>query len=239
MLEKFTQAFDLLARHLLLLGAIALTTLPSQIYMVLSVTEEEMANGFPPELFVSLVAALGLTVLAMGALYYALNQIDLGKRPSWSEAMKFALVRFLPVLTAILVTSVAIVLGLVAFILQCIYLALRFALVMPIAVIENPGTIAAIKRSGELTEGIKLELLGAYVLFIVGMLLLPLVLGLAPALLGVQNPWVELAIGCIVSVVAVSMQIVLYLYYRDRRTPVTARVEQEALPESAGRGTAE
>lgn len=92
--------------------------------------------------------------------------------PSWHTIWRFALVS--------LVSGIFIVLGFIALLVPGIYLMLRFTFARYIVVdMPQVGVFEALRKSGELTRGVKWELLGLLLV-----LLLINIVGLIPAGLG-------------------------------------------------------
>jgi hypothetical protein len=98
---------------------------------------------------------LGGLGLVQAATAVALAEVDAGRRIDPLKAYRLALVRFPPLLGALVVPAVVVaLLGFtVALIPVAVYLAGRWALVAQAVVLEGESSFGALRRSGELVRG--------------------------------------------------------------------------------------
>lgn len=88
-------------------------------------------------------------------------------------------------LLASFLAGMATVFGLLLLILPGIIVALALAVVVPVMVVENPGPLAALQRSYELTNGHKVQIFFIMLIFIVAILLFGLIGGVLVEVLGI------------------------------------------------------
>jgi hypothetical protein len=111
--------------------------------------------------FVLVVVAIGtaLTLLGLGVMQaataLAMIELDEGRSVRPIRAYRMALRRLLPVLGAIViaVVVVSVMIPFLFLIPLAIWLAVRWALVVPVVVLEGLGPLAAIRRSSRLVRG--------------------------------------------------------------------------------------
>lgn len=216
MLKKFGEAFQILISNLALFSAIVLTVwLPGNalIYFL----THNMADDFE-----SIRITLRLTrfieaifgPLYIGALIYAVSRIKQGWQVSYLEAMLEGLRNWGTLFGARLLAGLFILLGLIALIVPGIILLLRYSFLDFAVVLEGAGANEARSRSTYLTRNVRWQILGAGVIFIVGFLLVSLLLYLPLALVDFLDNFVlNLFLDCLISVLYVLFELVLFLYY--------------------------
>ncbi len=109
-------------------------------------------------------------LVAAGATLRAISQAYLGANPTLEDSLSYALGKIAPLFTAGLAKYLIVGLGMIAFIIPGIVIALGYALVPQVVVLEDlPSSVAALGRSWRLTKGYKgkVFLLGVVVYFIV------------------------------------------------------------------------
>jgi hypothetical protein len=213
MLEKFSEAIDLFLNNMVLIGMIALTYIPFEA-LIISSMGSGPSGFFSPSTSVWLLVSLLVSLVLIGAMNFALNEIKSNRPVNYLTAMQKGLQRMGPIFLAGVVSGLLIIGGLFLLIVPGIYLALRFALVMPIVAVDNPGIGEALKRSGEMMMGHKIEMFGAWVLFLVAVILVQIVVSVALAFIVPEgNFWVELAVSSIIQLMSAVMQILIFLYY--------------------------
>lgn len=114
-----------------------------------------------------LVAMLGFAVIlpvVQAAVTHAIGEHYLGRSVRVGEALRRAASIFLPMMGTWLLASLAIMGGLVLFVIPGIYLMLVFMLVVPVMVLEGGFGTRALGRSRELMHGSLLRGLGVIVL---------------------------------------------------------------------------
>lgn len=151
----------------------------------------------------------------------AVLMIGEGGRPVFREVFVRGM-RALPVVAAAeIIAGIAIGLGLIAFIVPGIILALRFAVVAQVAAVEKTDWPGALRRSGQLTSRNYLRIFGLLLIVAVVNLLLSDGVG---QLAGTSAAAPQVALGIAVGVVTRSFQaLVLAVLYFDLRFRDSAR----------------
>lgn len=91
--------------------------------------------------------------LATGACFKAVAQAYLGEKPRWRESLGFALRRFHSILWIVMLGGFLTVLGLVLLVIPGIYLAVAFAVALPVLMTEGLRGRTALGRSRHLVKG--------------------------------------------------------------------------------------
>jgi uncharacterized membrane protein len=225
MVSKFAEAIRLLCANFVLFSAIILTVwLPGNIftnYRTFGATDEDaLFRSFRINSFISLI----FEPIAIGALIYSLAQLKGGKRPGYLEAMAVGFRNWGRVFVAQLLTSILITLALVVLIVPGVVLAVRYALLYPVVVLEGAGTDKARRRSTELTRGVRWQIFWAGFLFLAAYVsftfLIYVPLELLPDL---DTMATSIALDCVADIAFAPIQIVMFLYYwqaveRERAT---------------------
>lgn len=234
MIDKFGEAFSLLWDHIWLFTAIVLTVaLPGNVIIKLITLSAGEAN-FMATLYASIWIEVIFAPLYLGALIYALARIKSGKSVTYREAMAVGVKKWFALFAARFVASLFIGIGLIVLIVPGIILALRYALIDCAVILEDKGVADSLSRSTALTAGRRWEIFGAALLFFLGLVLVSILFyfpfGVIEALeISANLAPVEIIIDCVISVAAVIIQIVLFLYYWEV-------VKQEAGTSSSSQG---
>src|SRR3954465_183683 len=158
------------------------------------------AEGEAAGAFVLVVVAIGtaLTLLGLGVMQaataLAMIELDEGRSVRPIRAYRMALRRLWPVLAAIVI-AVVVVSAMIPFLFLipvAIWLAVRWALVVPVVVLEGLGPLAAIRRSSRLVRGDwlkvgSLTIVSAAVTLVLGPLIGTALIVLTDAPLGLLN----------------------------------------------------
>lgn len=99
-------------------------------------------------------------------------------RPQLGECFATAIVVLLPLLAIGIVSGVAIVIGLMLFVVPGIYLALGWAVAVPVLVQEREGVFGCLSRSRTLTRGSRWRLFAMFLVVLVVLAVLQAPLGL-------------------------------------------------------------
>jgi hypothetical protein len=225
MFSKLSEAIQLLLNNFLLISMLILTVwLPGNLlvnYLLFFVSEPD-----------SLLTATRVPIwiegifgpIYIGAMIHALWQIKQGQTVRYREAIATGFKNWGPLLANRIVAGLFIALGLVAFIVPGVILALRYALLDSVVIIEGQGSSAARRRSTELTEGIRQQLFGLVLLFYIAFIFASMVIytpiGLIEQSGGFSTPVMmamEVIADCVLDLVYAVLQIAVFLYYWDRR----------------------
>ena len=132
----------------------------------------------PLQLLVSVLATLGMAMVLLvpaliaaawsqAATIVAVSRIHLDQPVSIAGAFGAIKSRILPIAIMIVVVGFLTGLGFIFFIVPGILLMLRWALVIPVAVLESRGLGDAMTRSADLTAGDRGRILAIYVLYFI------------------------------------------------------------------------
>jgi len=117
-------------------------------------------------LLATLVIQLGVTAASQGATVVAVSNVHLDREASISSAFAGMKGRILSIALIMIGTGIGIFIGFILLIVPGIILALMWALVIPVAVLEDTGLGDSISRSSELTKGSRLRILVIYILYL-------------------------------------------------------------------------
>lgn len=222
--EKLFLSFRLLFEQLpLLAGLVLLIKLPSN--MAIELIAEKHANPADPFAAVWLVA---LVELFFGPIYGAAIVVVManrmaGRATGFGEAIRAGVDHWIPLFAARLLANVLILLGLFAFIIPGIILAVRYSLVDEAVVLEGSSPVDSRNRSATLVHGRGMKIFQA------GLLLRLLIVGfstlVARAVIRVgwfDDPMARAGFDSMINVFAISFVILLFLFYWE------ARAEEEA-----------
>jgi hypothetical protein len=115
--------------------------------------------------FGSLIIQLGVTAASQGATVVAVSNVHLDREATISSAFAGIKGRILSISLLMIGVGIGTVLGFILLIIPGIILALMWALVIPVAVLEDTGLGDSISRSSELTKGSRLRILVIYILY--------------------------------------------------------------------------
>ncbi|HUY87740.1 MAG TPA: hypothetical protein VMV10_03305 [Pirellulales bacterium] len=231
MIAKFSEALSLLARHLGLFAAIILTVwLPGNL--VLNYLAYN-ADGGGDLNFVKLAMWIEgiFGPIYIGAMMHALFEIKSGRTVTYRQAMAVGFRKWGALFAARFVAQLLIGLGLIAFLIPGLMLAVRYALLDAAVVIDGEGVSGSRARSTQLTAGRRWQILGAAVLFCFVFTVFSAALYLPLAFFESLDVMpVELALDCIGDVAFAVLQIALFLYYWEA-TENERSTEESPAPE--------
>ena len=243
MIQKLGEAVGLLVSNLSLFSLIVLTVwLPGNLlieYLTYNVFADNAEN-------LARITRLNMSIggifgpLYIGAVIYALSELKQGRSVRYSQAMAVGLQNWWNLFAARFVANLLIVFGLLLFIVPGIILMLRYALLDSAVILERAGTEQARKRSSDLVQGKKLEILCAAVVFYLGFIVLAVVTDVPFMFIESLNTMVvSVIVDCVLDVAVLVITIVLFLYYweateKDRQT-VEATVDAGPSPDEFAR----
>jgi hypothetical protein len=218
----------------LFLGIAALPNLITLAFQLSRVVIGPGSSGVPFEIIwvlASLLVYLVTIAVSQGATVIAVSQIQLGRDTSVSEAFAAIRSRIGELSIIILGVGIRIGLGFLLLIVPGIMLSIRWALTIPVAVLENRGLSESLVRSSELTKGHRGRVFLIYFLIIVLVyiatllvqmpLMVALTLSSGPLRAGQVPVWAQVAIpitGFLTqSVLSPILTIALSLVYYDER----------------------
>lgn len=225
MFGKLSEAVRLLAGNFLLIAAIVLTVwLPGNLLL-------GYIAFFAPGLDSARMVMRGAMYIEgifgpiyIGAMVYALWQIKQGQAVRYGEAIGVGVRNWGRLFGARLVAGLQIVIGMLLFVIPGVVLALRYALLDSVVIIEGTEMSNSRRRSTELTEGIKLQMLAMVVLFYLGFILVGIMiyfsLYFVEEIAQLSLPLafaLETAADCALDLVYAVLQIAVFLYYWEKR----------------------
>jgi hypothetical protein len=110
--------------------------------------------------------AIGIVVygVCQSAMIYGAFQDIRGRPFQIGASIRRGLIRFLPVIGAVICAGILIVVGLVLFIVPGVMLLMMFFVIVPVCVVEGLGPIKSLGRSFRLTEGHRWRILAIYLI---------------------------------------------------------------------------
>jgi hypothetical protein len=231
MIQKIREAIELFTTNWLLFSLIVLTVwLPGSIllvYLRLYVFPETTGGDefymLTQESRVSNAIEAVFSPFYIGAMLYAASQLKKGFRPTYTESMAHAARRSFKLLATRIGTGLIVLVGLIAFIIPGVVLALRFALIEPIVVLEGLEGARARSLSVQLTQGKRWNILGTIILTSIGLAIAIFLVSfilyyLLAVLVGQEENFVVAVIcECINSILLSLLTIVLFLFYWDAK----------------------
>jgi hypothetical protein len=154
---------------------------------------------------VSVMIVLSLIELVVvgpliSALYMsAVQNIGHNHRPRFGQVALRGLTVLPTVAAAQIIATLGIAAGLLAFIIPGVFLLIRWAVVAQVAAVDNDNWISALKRSGELTAGNYLHVLGV---ILVAAAIAALIANLGLAAAGNRTTAAAIALGIAVETIA-------------------------------------
>ncbi len=230
MIQKIRETIGLYTSNLTLFSLIVLTVwLPGSILLVYlrlyvfpETTGGDELKVFAQEYRVYNAIELAFCPIYVGALLHAASQLKRGLPASYSESMSHAARRSFKLFATRIGTGLILLAGFIAFVIPGIVLALRFALVDAVVVLEGVEGANARQLSAGMTQGKRWSILGTVVLTILGLVvvstLVSLILYLPLSLIGQkENFAIALISECINNILIALLNIVLFLFYWDAK----------------------
>ncbi|HEV7585566.1 MAG TPA: hypothetical protein VGO14_07290 [Solirubrobacteraceae bacterium] len=223
--EIVGEALDTYQRFPLLFMALALGVIAPYELAVLAATGDgplatQTGAGTGTRIVLFLLEYALVQPLISALHIHAVMQIGEGRRPRLGQVALRGL-RVLPeVAAAVIAAGLAIGLGFLAFILPGILLALRWSVVAQTAAVEHEGWLPALRRSGELTRGSYVHILGLLIVTFVLAGGVMLAAGAIP--LGSTSGAASVALGIVARTITASFTaLAVALLYFDLRARST------------------
>lgn len=227
MFGKLAEAVRLLVGNFPLIAMLVLTVwLPANLlvnYLTFFVLDPDNTSAFFRASFL-IESVVG--PLYLGSMIYAVWQIKQGQTVGYAEAIGAGLSNWVRLFAARLIANLMISVGLLAFIVPGVMMALRYALLDCAVVIEGAGPSQARRRSSYLTKDVRSQILVLTVLFYLVFLLASFFVYFPVALVEetgqIDAPLAMILNGaadCVLDTVYTVLQIAMFLYYWDERQP--------------------
>lgn len=165
----------------LLVGAI-----PSLLLSILSVSLGLGVGATPASfsltrifgfLFFYVVTVVVVSSFVQAAITRATVSASEGRKASFGECLSAAVRVLLPLIAMAILAGLAMMVGVLFFIIPGIILFLMWSVASPAMVIERGGIIGSLSRSAELTKGSRWKILGMFLVLIIAYWLLSVVIG--------------------------------------------------------------
>lgn len=230
--ELLDRTFHLYRQHFVIF--VGLAALPGLVQLAFSLLliSPRLEAGIVMSILIgvaSVLVSIVVTAVSQAATITAVSELHLGRPISIKMALDAARSRIVEVVLASLLVGLYVTLGFLLLIVPGVIMALRWAIVIPIVVIEHLPIRASMARSSALTEGHRGRVFLIYLLFFVLMFVVGLVwqipIGIA-AVLNSSSPgapplWIPVVAqvgtfftSCLVGPLA---SIAVSLFYYDER----------------------
>ena len=191
------------------------------IRLVLNLNINVDPTNIPPisDIVTLAVAGIAIYAIAGGVITGVARDVYLDQNVSVPEAFRIVATRLVTLIVASVVTVLFMTIGAMFFILPALYVVARFAVVRQVIVLEDAGTGRALSRSGTLSVGLKLHILGTLALIV--LLLLAVNIGAGLLINLIQSHVIVNVLSTVLSVVVGPIlgiaETVLYYDLRIRR----------------------
>lgn len=155
MLRLYARAAQLFSSNFLLFAAVILTVAVPGNLLVRYVLGLPRGGARLLSAIAALLAAFALAVVAMGAMVHVVDERNRGRRTGWARAMRVGLRNWLRLFAANAVVLVFVLLGVLAFVVPAVLFCIWYAMIDPVVVLEHAGPTQALRRSKELTRGMR------------------------------------------------------------------------------------
>jgi hypothetical protein len=161
--QRFAAALATFKNHApFLLMLVLLPQLPFMLLAVLATLLGESGKVFG---FIESMGSIMVTPFWMGALFHALRRLGAHGEIEVTEAYRVSMRLYPRTLPPFMLFTLAMLTGMLLFVLPGIYISVRLALVNCAALFEKHEPFGAIKRAWHLSKGYQLEIFG-YLSFI-------------------------------------------------------------------------
>ncbi|MCG8425107.1 MAG: hypothetical protein MJE77_45080 [Proteobacteria bacterium] len=151
-----------------------------------------------------------LHLLASAAVLYGVLQEMRGKHASAGACIEIGFKRLLPVLCVSVLTTLAVFLGVILFIIPGIILYTMFCVAVPVAVVEQPGIVESLTRSKELTDGHKGSIFAISMVLVLIAFSISLVTGFLRVALGSGGLIIDIIANVLIGALSAVVMVVIY-----------------------------
>jgi len=160
----------------------------------------------------------------IGALIYALSRLKQHQVVTYTEAITVGFRNWGRLWWARFVAGIIISLGFIALIVPGILLAIRYALIDSVVILEGADASESRKRSSEITAGKRWQICGAYVLFFLVFFIFSFMVYIPVGVI-MELGFIEqlssmiicIVIDCILDVIYAIIIIVMFLFYWESK----------------------
>jgi hypothetical protein len=192
--ELLDRTFSLYRSHFaLFVGITAVTPLALLAVQLAGVAfVPALGPGFSITNFVVYMLAIAVVMLAVtaasqGATIVAISHVYLGRPITVTAALERIKGRIVSLSITMIVVGLLMTLGLLLLVVPGIILALMWALVIPVAVLEDRSMLDAASRSADLTKDDRLRALVIYILFIIIAVIVSMIIEVPLAIVGLVS----------------------------------------------------
>jgi hypothetical protein len=207
-----------------LLGTALIPIIPALVIGALALLAPQSVHHLLT--LVSFIVQYATQFIVMAALVIVTrNLLDDGER-GVGAALQAALGRLLPLVGMVLLQFIAIVLGVILFIVPGMIVAIMLFVALPACVLEELGPVASLKRSAQLTKGNRLRLFGLALLVLLSLMVASLVMACALAtsskiVIGIAV-LILAVVGFVLVGVALTLPTIVFLQLRQLHEPGVA-----------------
>jgi len=214
MIARFNEAIRILARHFGLFASLVLTVwLPGNLlinYMSYHVIDAGEMDYLRVTLWIESIFG----PLYIGALVFALYKIKSGHAVTYKEAIGVGLKNWGSLFAARFVAGLLTILGLIAFIIPGLALAVRYSMLDEALVLEGKGVSQSRERSTELSAGRRWQIFWSAFLFFIPFAIFSFLIYLPLTYFESLDHMVTgVILDCILDLVYAVIQIVIFLFY--------------------------
>lgn len=206
--------FSLIVLTVWLPGSILLVYL--QLYVFPETTGGDELRIFAQELRVVSGIELAFGPLYVGAILHAASRLKQGLHTIYGQSMAHGARRSFKLLGTRITTGLIVLIWFIALVIPGIFLALRFALIDEVVVLEGVEGAKARNLSVKLTQGRRWNILGTIVFTVIVVSIAMLLVSFILSLVGQDENFVIAVIcECIGHILSILPIIVLFLFYWD------------------------
>ncbi len=159
------QSLAVLRSNAVPFGVLYLTVnAPSSIYALTLAGTPEIDTA-PGLNILTLVETLLGVVVTAAVTYSTIRELR-GWRVDFAEFAVRGMAQGGAAIKVALLSGVLVLLGFVALVIPGLVLSTIWWVAIPVAVVERPGTVASLRRSGELTKGVRWRIFGLFVAYL-------------------------------------------------------------------------
>lgn len=214
---KFALALRLFFGNIVLISALILTVwLPGNLLIGLVIGNDPDLDGNQPiriAQLTNLIEAVFGPIYVGGILYVLANRMS-GQSSSYVEAIRVGVHNWWRLFAARFIAGLFIIAGLIAFIVPGIILAIRYALLDPVVVLEGAGVSESRTRSTQLVRGKGIEIFVWGILYFCAVVtystLLTALLDFVPAL---NTIWFVAILRCTSNVLNTFTTVFIFTYF--------------------------
>lgn len=108
----------------------------------------------------------------------------IGRDVSWQDELSAATRKFLPLIGLAILQGLAIFVGFLFLVIPGIILAVIWCVTQQTLLVENRPVMDTFQRSRDLTRGYRWHIVGLYVVYVIGAIILGVILGIVQAVMG-------------------------------------------------------